>query len=148
MVKPEQDITEMMPKDGNRVSAGEYVSVLRRLYFRRNWWWMVLPAAVLCLLGFVHINYLIAGLFFAFVVEPMILVLIYFNYTLTEEVQWSLRPKTVKSDDGGLTLEFSDERGGEKMLTWSEIGDVLVSGRYVAVVLSHRKYAIVLFPRK
>ncbi len=147
-MKPEQDICELMLSDENRVSSGEYVNVLWRMYLGRNWWWMMLPAGVLCVFGFVHINFLVAGLFCAFVLEPMILVLIYFNYTLTEEIQWSLRPKSVKSDGARLALEFSDERGGAKVLAWSEVGDVLVSERYVAVMLRHRKYAMILFRRK
>lgn len=147
-MRPTKDITAIIECETTRVNAGEYLAVLRRLYLRRNWWWITLPVASLCVLGFVNINFLVAGLFIGFVALPMLLVLIYFNYTLTHEVQWSLRPKNVTCDDSGLRLEFCDERRGMKCINWDEVTDVLVSARHVAVVLSHRKYAIVLFRRK
>ena len=79
-----------------KVEPGAYVRALSRMYFGRNWLWFLVPV-VGCAVPAVwltDVRWLIVGLMLALMVYPMILVLLYLNYALTQETRWSIMEKT------------------------------------------------------
>lgn len=142
------EIGELLPEGLLSVSSSAYGKLLMRYYLRRNWWWIILPMILLIVLGVVNVNFAVVGLFYGFVVVPMAMSLVYFNYAISEEMQWSVRKKTVACDSTGLLMKFTDERFKETKINGSDIREVLKTKKHLIILLRSRRYAMVAFPLK
>ncbi len=130
------------------VSAGEYQRVMWRMYFGRNWWWMVLPLVLCAVLAAVmaDVRWLLAGLMLLFMVFPMLLVLVYIRYALTLEVRWSLMEKTAVMDREGIHLTFTDARMKPRTIAWGEVSAVTRDSQAMCFHLRVRRYNFLMLP--
>lgn len=130
------------------VSSGQYMRPMLRMYFGRNWWWFVVPIFItLGLMLFLHdTRWLIVCLMLIFMVFPMVLILIYFNYALTLEVRWSIMDKSMLLDDTGLHLTFTDKRMHPRDITWSDISSITRDRNAFYFHLKVRRYNYVMIP--
>ncbi|MBO7608987.1 MAG: hypothetical protein J6S96_02130 [Muribaculaceae bacterium] len=130
------------------VTSGQYMRPMLRMFFGRNWWWFVVP--ILIMLGLMSVlhdaRWLIVCLMLIFMIFPMILILIYFNYALTLEVRWSIMEKAMMIDDKGLHLTFSDERMHSRDIAWSDISSITRDRNAFYFHLNVRRYNYVMLP--
>ena len=131
-----------------KVTSSEYMRPMILMFFRRNWWWFILPVAVTIALMVLlnDVRWLIVGLMLVFMVFPMILALIYFNYALTIVVRWSLMEKSILLDDEGLHLDFVDKRMRPRTISWRDIASVTRDDKAYYFNLTVRRYTFVLIP--
>lgn len=130
------------------VSSGQYMRPMLRMYFGRNWWWFVVP--IFFTLGLMLIlhdtRWLIVCLMLFFMVFPMVLILIYFNYALTLEVRWSIMEKSVLIDDRGMHLTFTNKRMHPRDIAWSDISSITRDRNAFYFHLKVRRYNYVMIP--
>ena len=130
------------------VSSGQYIRPMLRMYFGRNWWWFVVP--ILVILGLMLVmhdaRWLIVCLMLIFMVFPMILILIYFNYALTLEVRWSLMEKSMIIDEEGLHLSFTDKRMHQRDIAWSDISNITRDRNAFYFHLKVRRFNYLMIP--
>lgn len=134
--------------DSFSVSSQQYMRPMLRMYFGRNWWWFVIPILITLGLMFVFHDerWLIVCLMLIFMIFPMILVLIYFNYALTLEVRWSIMEKTITINDDGMHLIFTDQRMRSRDISWREISSITRDNNAFYFHLKVRRYNYVMIP--
>lgn len=103
-----------------KVTSGDYVKRLFSVYMARHWGWFVLPVLSLVGLSFANIKFIIVALMVIFIIIPMVLSLIYFNYALTEEARLSITEKELKVTDEGLCIKCLNEKEQEYFYCWLE----------------------------
>ena len=132
-----------------KVESGVYLRLLSKMFFARNWWWFLLPLLVcgVCGCAMADVRWLIVALMVAFVMYPMLLALIYFNYALTAEARWNIMEKTAVICDEGIRLTFTHERMKPHLITWGDISHVERNDRHIIFHLSTRKYTYFILPR-
>ena len=101
------------------------MSILRRLYFSRRWWFLVLPV-ILCL-----------GLI-AFDTR--------YYYGLTQESRWSILEKTVTITDNGLLLDFSSDKMRQHLIQWNDIASTTAISDCLIVKFKKDSYTFLAIP--
>lgn len=128
------------------VAASELVAQLCRLFFARNWMWFALPVLVLAALAFVNVNFLLVALMTLFVVYPMVLTLVYFNYAFTPEARWSILAKEINLDDDGLHMHFEHVSMQPHTIKWSEVSSMKWGSNSLLLMLRGSKYIFLAIP--
>lgn len=137
-----------MKIDSCKVSASDYMRQLCGLYFAHKWIFFVLPVLLCACLSVVNVNFFLVALMLLFVVIPMVLSLLYFNYALTPEVRWSVLDKSIDIDDNGLTLHFDAESkiDHDVVIPWNDVTSLIVKKRFLLLGLKVRRYAFLAIP--
>lgn len=94
-----------------KITSGEYAKAVFSHFFSDNWIFFLFPLLVCGCLSVHDIRILIVSLMVLFVVVPFIMILLYFNYMLTNSMVWSISEKTISlTTDGTLVLEFENPK--------------------------------------
>ena len=122
------------------------MSILRRLYFSRRWWFLVLPV-ILCL-GLIAFDtrFAYVALIVALGIVMMALPLIYYYYGLTQESRWSILEKTVTITDNGLLLDFSSDKMRQHLIQWNDIASTTAISDCLIVKLKKNSYSFLAIP--
>ena len=128
-----------------KVTSGDYVKRLFSAYMSRHWWWFVLPVLILLGLSIVNIKFIIVALMVLFIIIPMALSLIYFNYALTDEARLSITEKELKVTDEGISIKSLNDSEQEYFLYWKEFYGYEIGGWGIA--LQHKGwYRFLMIP--
>ncbi len=127
------------------IATGDYSRLLFSVFVSENWFWFVLPLALFAALGALDWRYFVVALMVLFIVIPMVMSLVYFNYMLTVETRWSIVDKTITIVSDGLLLEFDQERE-QALVKWSDISGLYAKGAYLLVKLKVRRYQYLVIP--
>lgn len=128
-----------------KVTAGRYAKVVMLRFLGHCWMWLALPAALCCMLATLRIEWLVVAVMWAFVAVPMLMPLVYLNYMLTPETRWSLMPKTVVIDNGGIRMDFDGGAyPGVKTIAWNEVAMCEQHGSELIFTLKVRKFQYLL----
>ena len=132
----------------NNISTSTFLRILLWLYMRRNWWWMALPVAACAVTALVLADdrFLLVALMIAFIVVPMLMPLLYFNYALRPQCRWSILEKTITTSADGLHLDFSDERMNPHVLPWSHFASRRVSHHCLLLMFKGSRYSFFAIP--
>ena len=103
-----------------KVTSGDYVKRLFSAYMARHWVWFALPVLILIGLSIVNIKFIIVALMVLFIIIPMALSFIYFNYALTDEARLSITEKELKVTVEGLYIKILNDSGKEYFYYWEE----------------------------
>ena len=130
-----------------RVSSGTYMRHLCALFLADNWLWLLLPVAICGILAiWVDVRFIIVAMMVLFIVLPMVLALLYFYYGLSPEARWSIMEKTVTIDDGGLTLDFADERMRTHVIPKDNVRHIIEKDDVLILLLSGKRYTCLMLP--
>lgn len=129
-----------------RVDASTYSAILRQKYMRRNWWWMALYALACVTMSFFDVRLMIAGLLLLFVVLPMLLALVYFNYALVQEASWSIMKKTIAVTDEDMTMVFDHPKMSPVTVKWADYQGYEVTRHCLALDIDRRRYRFLVIP--
>ena len=111
---------------GCKVSSSEYVKRLFSLFMTYYWALFLLPVLVLASLSVVNVDFLIVALMAIFIMIPMVLTLLYFNYALTDEARLSISEKELKVTVDGLHLKTLNNKEQEYFFQWKEFYGCLI----------------------
>lgn len=131
-----------------KVESSEFTKMLFRLYFARNWWWIVLPPLVVMLLTVVNVWFMVAALIYLFVVLPMVLTIVYFNYSMTMEMVWSLNNKTFVADDNGISMVFDRDKIKDVTIAACDVRGIYRNRDFTIFMLSRNRYSFVMVPNQ
>ena len=136
-----------MVLEGCRVTSGEYMSRLCRMFLADNWLWMALPLAVCIILAiFIDVRFAIVAMMVLFIVLPMVLALLYFYYGLSPEARWSIMDKTVTINEDDITLEFTDERMKKHVIPKGDVLSIIETDNLTLIMLRGRRYTCLMLP--
>ena len=122
------------------------MSILRRLYFSRRGWILILPI-VLCLsLIAFDTRFAYVSLIVAMGIVMMALPLIYYYYGLTQESRWSILEKTVTITDNGLLLDFTSDKMRQHLISWNDIARTTAANDCLIVKLKKNSYTFLAIP--
>ena len=129
-----------------KISSGEYARILFGIFFSEQWIWFVLPLLLFAALSIVDIRFIIVALMVLFIVIPMVISMLYFNYLLTVETRWSIVDKKIKAEKGKLFIEFEDGKSSPITIDKEEVSSVIVRSQYLLIELSVRRYQYLVVP--
>ena len=145
----------------SKCSSSEYMRRLFAIFMGENWVWFVFPLLGLLSLSVLNVDFVIVALMAIFIVIPMVLTLLYFNYALTDEARLSISKTYIKLKDEGLVVNRLKDSDAESQLSeadnketvvveskeygWNEFSGMIVGSWGVA--LRHEgRYRLFLIP--
>ena len=128
------------------ITSGEYLSILRRLYFGAKWWLLLLPVVACLALAALDSRFLYVALIVAMGVVIVVLPLIYIYYALTQESRWSILEKTVTLSDDGIVLDFADEKMNRHIVAWADIKSTTAVNGCLIVKFKKNNYTFLAIP--
>lgn len=142
-------------------SSSEYMKRLFAIFMTENWLWFLLPVVVLLSLSLVNLKFILVALMVLFVVFPMVLMFLYFNYALTDEARLSISKTNIKlkdevlsinrlfiSDDNSCNLQQKDYINKvleERDYSWKDLKGMLV-GKWGIALRYKKRYWLLLIP--
>lgn len=82
-----------------------------------------------------------------FVVVPFIMILLYFNYMLTNSMVWSISEKTITlTSDGALVLEFENPKLRTVKVNKGEVKKIHTHKRKILLQIESSKYRFLVIP--
>ncbi len=130
-----------------KVTSGDYIKRLCSLFMADHWVWFALPVLILASLAVLNIDFLIVALMAVFIIIPMVLTLLYFNYALTDEARISITEKELKVTDEGLQIKTLSNKLQEYTFLWAEFYGYVVGENFL--LLQHDgKYRFFMIPLK
>lgn len=82
-----------------------------------------------------------------FVVVPFIMILLYFNYMLTNSMVWSISEKTISlTHEGALVLEFENPKLRTITVNKGEVKRILTHKRKILLEIESSKYRFLVIP--
>ena len=129
-----------------QVSAGRYMRRLCAMWFARNWWWFALPLVACAALTWVDVRWAIIALMLIFMVFPMILTLLYFNFAFAPVARLSVMEKSMMIDESGVRLSFTHERMNDHEIRWSEIAKVQLANDNILLILRQGRFSFFMIP--
>ena len=89
----------------SKVSSSEYIKRLFTIFMSDNWAWFVFPVVAIASLSVLNLKFIIVALMVVFIVIPMVLSLLYFNYALSNEALITITEKYVELKVEGITFK-------------------------------------------
>jgi hypothetical protein len=135
-----------------RLKPSQYVKAIASMWITRWWWIFAVPLAVILLMAVaMDVRFYVVALMMIFIIIPMILGLVYFNYALTPEACFSTINHTITVSRVGLRVDYVRETDDERQLPAREIpsNDILSyedTGNSIFVHLRGGRYKIEIIP--
>lgn len=83
-------------------TKNKYMSLVAQDFLADHWWALVLPIALMTIIGcWYNPVFFMVLLAFVCLVLPLLVMLLYFSYSLTDEAIASIRPHTAEVSSGG-----------------------------------------------
>ncbi len=133
--------------DECHVAASSYMKHLSTIIVADNWLWMVLPVALCGVLAYwFGPRLIIVAPMVLLVVLPTLLAMFYFFYGLSPEALWSMKEKTLTLTDGGITIDFTDERMKTHVIPWDNVRYIIKNDDVVILMLKGHRYRCLMLP--
>lgn len=128
-----------------KISSSEYIKRLFAIFMADNWAWFVVPTVVLAGLSALNIKFIILALMFVFIVVPMVLSLLYFNYALTDEARISISDKNIELNVEGIVFNLLQDNVKPYCNKWESLKNVRFSQWGIALQPAKR-YRLIMIP--
>ncbi len=90
-----------------RTKASTYMRIVLSRWLKHNSWWLVLPPLICVALAVtVSVTFIFVALIMVFLLYPMSMMIVYFNYALSPEVCAEMSPHRVTFTDCALTIDY------------------------------------------
>lgn len=121
-----------------RISSMRYLSVIARDFFAR--WWSV---ALLLVIGLIvatcyDLRFGIVLLMLIFMVLPLILFFVYFNYVLRPEAHFSIVEKSLIIDNDGIDCICHEKR--REILKWCNVKRIVIKSDAFYIYIENQSY--------
>lgn len=130
-----------------------YLKALARVWFGRYGVLLVMPVIALAVLGAaLDLRLIIVDLTLVFVVTPMIMTLLYFNYMLAPEARRAILPHSAVVDSGNsLTIKYHSDDDtrpahADEVISWSDVIAVRRRGATTVFILRGPRLRLFLIP--
>ena len=131
-----------------KITSGEYAKIVFSHFFSDNWIFLLFPLLVCGCLSILDIRILIVALMLLFVTVPFIMILVYFNYMLTNSMVWSISEKTISlTNENALVLEFENPKLRTVTVNKGEVRNVLHHKHYFLLQIESAKYRFLAIPK-
>lgn len=135
------------------IPARSYINRLALKWLTHRWWLLAVPLAAAALWTLFDIRALFAVLALVFLLYPMSLTLVWFDYALSPQSMRTISSKLITVTDSGLRLDFIAKDEDSKPLPatfvrWDEILDADFGADSVTLILGKRLDDILYLPRK
>lgn len=131
-----------------KVSGGEYVEILFKLFVGR-WWWIGAIAVIgVFSLSAININFIYVALMLIFIVIPMIMAFLYIYYGLVPESRLSILEKSAIISSDAIELHFEKEDGIVKIehLNFNSFTRYVPKKKCLLLVYRGRNYRFLVIP--
>lgn len=120
-----------------------YMRRMALLWLSRCWLFMLIPFIAVAVWSVYDVRALIVGLMMLFIVYPMALSVVWFNYSLSPQSRRAVAGKVLVFGDGGMDLTFLPAEEGAPALQpqhigWSDVVSVSRTARSVELRLGSR----------
>lgn len=139
--------------DLHRISSHRYMTTVGEEWFARYWWALVLPVGICLAIGaMVDVAFTFVAFIILCLVIPPLMMMLYYNYSLTPEASAAVRLHTLTvSPAGGLAIDFApDAESGRQYspihVDWNEVSHVDVRSHDVVISLVRRPYRYLIIP--
>ena len=127
------------------VAPTAYSKFILRLWFTRNWIWIVLPLCIAASLAFVSIEIIII----LAVAIPMVMALVYYSLVLSNYSVYSVTNKSVLLATDGISLSFPESTNiKNKKISYSDIREVYLKDNLIAIAIKGSNYTFLLLPQE
>lgn len=105
-----------------RTEAGTYMRIVLGRWLRQNYWWLVVPT-LLCLALAITVSaaFVFVALIVVFLLYPMSMMIVYFNYALSPEACAEVSAHRVEFTTDGLIIDYMSRPDVENERTEYEI---------------------------
>lgn len=115
------------------------------IFMTDNWAWFVVPIVALAGLSVLNTNFIIVALMVVFIVVPMVLSLLYFNYALTDEARISISEKNIELIVEGIVFNLLQDNAKPHFYKWEDFRNVRLFQWGIALQPAKR-YRLLMIP--
>ena len=131
------------------VAPTAYSKFILRLWFTRNWIWIVLPLCIAASLAFVSIEIALCIIIILAVAIPMVMALVYYSLVLSHYSVYSVTNKSVLLATDGISLSFPESTNiKNKKISYSDIREVYLKDNLIAIAIKGSNYTFLLLPQE
>lgn len=125
------------------IPSKAYLNRLALLWLSDRWMWLVMPVIAIIAWALFDIRAIYVGLILIFLLYPMALTLVWFDYALSPQSIRAVTPKRLTVSDHGLRFEFLPKTEDQRPLdpvsyTWDDIISAEISAKSVFIVIGPR----------
>ncbi|MDE6369726.1 MAG: hypothetical protein K2K94_10875 [Muribaculaceae bacterium] len=125
------------------IPSRSYINRLAFTWLANRWWLLAMPLVAVSVWALFDIRAIYVGLVIIFLLYPMSLTLVWFDYALSPQSIRAITTKQVTVEAGGLKLDFFPKNDDCKPLpsvfiTWNEIRAAELSSNALTLVLGQR----------
>lgn len=125
------------------IPTRDYINKLAFSWLAGRWWLFVIPLAAVMVWALFDIRAVYVALVIVFLLYPMSLTLVWFNYALSPQSLRAISPKQVTVSADGLKIDFLPKHEDCKplpstVISWSEIHSVELSSGGMTLILGSR----------
>lgn len=125
------------------IQSKAYLNRLAVLWLSDRWMWLVLPVIAVIAWALFDIRAIYVGLILIFLLYPMALTLVWFDYALSPQSMRAVTPKRLTVSDRGLHFEFLPKSEDQQPLepvsySWDDIISAEISSKSIFIVIGPR----------
>lgn len=131
------------------VAPTVYSKFILRLWFARNWIWIVLPLCIAASLAFISIEIALCIIMILAVAIPMVMALVYYSLVLNNYSIYSVTDKNVLLITNGISLNFPESTHiKNKKISYKDIREIYLKDNLIAIALKGSNYTFLLLPQE
>ena len=89
-----------------RSEPRSYMRSLAFAWLAKRWAWFVIPLLAVIIWSFYDLRAVYVGLMLVFILFPMAMSFVWFNYAFSPQSRMAISPKTVECSEDGLSVEY------------------------------------------
>lgn len=125
------------------IQSKAYLNRLAVLWLSDRWMWLVLPVIAVIAWALFDIRAIYVGLILIFLLYPMALTLVWFDYALSPQSIRAVTSKRLTVSDQGLRFEFLPKSEDQRPLepvsySWDDIISAEISSKSIFIVVGPR----------
>lgn len=125
------------------ISSKDYIHNLALDWLSRYWAIVVLPIAATLIWACFDLRALYVCLIIIFIIYPMAMTLVWFNYALSPNAVKAISPKCVSVLDSGLQIDFitDDDRPRiirPQFIPWENISSAIMTDKSIVIIFGKR----------
>lgn len=136
-----------------RTPAHRYMRSVAEEWLGAWWWALALPVAACLSVGAViNVTFTFVAMMLIFLVAPLIMLFLYYNYALTPEAIMAVRPHEVTIDrEQGIDVSFEPHPESGRTyppvhIGWGDVHDVEYNPTEIIVKLHRSGYRLLIIP--
>lgn len=125
------------------IPSRNYINRLALNWLANHWWILATPLVGVCVWGLFDIRAVYVGLIIIFLIYPMSLTLVWFDYALSPQSIRAIMPKQVTVTNDGLRIDYLPKNDDCKPLPsafipWEDIRAAELSSNALTLILGQR----------